>query len=123
MKLSTQIKSIFDTDGEVSLAQILEKIELKSFGVLLIIFSLPSAIPIPALGYSTPFGLALIYLAKDLLKNRSKPKLPKKILEKKITTKKNSKLVGFMVWFLSLFEKLLKPRNTQFFEKNGLLEL
>ena len=123
MKLSKQIQQIFDRDGEISLAEILENIKFKSFGILLVIFSLPSAIPIPAPGYSIPFGLALIYLAKDIIKKRPSPKFSERILEKKIKTKKNSFLLKTMVWFLSLFENFLKPRNTEFFKKNWFVKL
>ena len=33
----------------------------KGFGLLLIVLSLPSALPVPAPGYSTPFGLPKKY--------------------------------------------------------------
>jgi hypothetical protein len=117
MKLSKEIESIFDQNDQISLRQILEKIQTKSFGILLTILSLPSAIPIPLPGYSTPLGLALIYLSISIIKNKDYPKLPDFILNKKIKGGNKSTAVKFMVGFLKFFEKFLKPRKSHFYHK------
>lgn len=98
--------------GETSLGQILDRVSSKSFGVLLMILSLPSALPVPAPGYSVPFGIALIFLASQIIMRRETPLLPEKVLQRKIKTKKNTKVVGFMVKFLQFFEIFVRPRLT-----------
>lgn len=114
MKLSEEIKDIFSTDGgTTSLKEILGRINQKSFGFLLVILSLPSALPVPAPGYSTPFAIAIFFIALGIIKNKNHPTLPKKILNKEIKTKKNSKMINGMVKFISFFEKFLKPRYSK----------
>ncbi len=117
MKLSKDIQSIFSTkDGKTSIRQILSRVDQKSYGLLLIIMSLPSALPVPAPGYSTPFAIVIFIIARDIVLNRSHPKLPKRVMDKEIKTKKDSKLVGAMVKFISFFEKFVKPRFVKMYK-------
>ena len=46
--------------SDISLKSILDNVEEQGFGLLLMTLSLPSALPIPAAGYSTPFGILFI---------------------------------------------------------------
>nr|WP_277925479.1 exopolysaccharide biosynthesis protein [Anabaena catenula] len=49
------------------------------FGFLLVILSLPSALPVPAPGYSTPFGVLIFLLAIQLIAGAKTPWLPQKM--------------------------------------------
>lgn len=87
-KLSTDLERAFlspvptPSDGEVltqqlvSLGDILQLAAERTFGFLLAVLSLPSALPIPAPGYSTPFGIVLLLLGWQLLVGASTPWLP-----------------------------------------------
>jgi hypothetical protein len=130
MKLSQEIKSIFSVKDEtVTLGSILNRVNQKSFGVLLVILALPSALPLPAPGFAIPFGIGLIFLALDIIKNKPFPTLPKKLVEKEIKTKEDSKLISSMTRFMAFFEKFLKPRfpaiyNSSIFKRSvGLIIL
>jgi hypothetical protein len=130
MKLSQEIKSIFSVKNEtVTLGSILNRVNQKSFGVLLVILALPSALPLPAPGFAIPFGIGLIFLALDIIKNKPFPTLPKKLVEKEIKTKEDSKLISSMTRFMAFFEKFLKPRfsaiyNSSIFKRSvGLIIL
>ena len=109
MKLSQKLQQIFKNQ-EVTVAQILKQTGSKSFGFLLALFALPSALPIPAPGYSIPFALILMYLAKDLILAKDHPGLPKEILDKKIKIQTDKGITGKMFSFLVFFENFLKPR-------------
>ena len=51
----------------------------KGFGMLLVVLSLPSALPVPAPGYSTPFGLVMALIALQMVCGRRTVWLPYKI--------------------------------------------
>ena len=65
--------------SELSIGDLSYAINDKGFGLVLIILSLPSALPIPAPGYSTPFGIAIAIIGIQMLGGRHTVWLPKKI--------------------------------------------
>ena len=64
---------------EITLNDLSDLIDQKMFGVLFILLALPSALPIPAPGYATPFGLVIFLLAAQYLIGFEHPKLPRKV--------------------------------------------
>jgi len=113
MRLSTDIKNIFaHSDEPVSVREILDRVSVKSFGIFIVILSMPSALPVPAPGYSIPFGLALLGLGIQVVLRRDHPWFPERVLNREIHIKEGSKLVSGMVKFLSIFERFIKPRFT-----------
>jgi hypothetical protein len=111
MKLSEYISTIFEnnTKKSIQFSEFLSKINHKGFGVLLAVLALPSALPFSIPGFSTPFGLAEVFLGSQLVLNRQYPWFPKVIMEKNIPTG-DSKFVEAMIKFLRFFEKFSKPR-------------
>lgn len=86
-KLSVELNRYFfeeERNEKVTLAEILTLAGERIFGFLLVILSLPSApsaFPVPAPGYSTPFGIAIFFLAVQLIMGRDYLWLPAKILK------------------------------------------
>ena len=83
---STSNRYFFEEERneKVTLAEILTLAGERIFGFLLVILSLPSApsaFPVPAPGYSTPFGIAIFFLAVQLIMGRDYLWLPAKILK------------------------------------------
>jgi len=112
-KLSEQITEIFTTDeNEVTLRTLMSTIDERSFGVLISIFALPSALPVPAPGYSTFFSIFLILLSVQMLLNRSHPWFPKRFMNTKIGSGTENKTVATMLKFLQFFENFSRPRFT-----------
>lgn len=110
-RLSVTIQGIFgDVDGVITLRQVLDRLDVRSFGILLAILSLPSALPVPAPGYSVPFGVALIFLGVQMVLDRDYPWFPERLLQREIKVKKDSKLVNSMTKFAAFFERFIKPR-------------
>ena len=91
----------------------------KGFGVLLMLLSLPSALPIPAPGYSIPFGIAMAIIAAQILVGRDTVWLPARILRCRIHPKLAAKMVGAGAAFLRRIEKLIKPRWRWMHSKTG----
>ena len=64
-QLSNDIHAIFaahEDGSSVTVGQILDRVSTKGFGIFLAVLSLPSALPVPAPGYSIPFGIVLLVL-------------------------------------------------------------
>ena len=98
-------------EGErVEMRRFFQCFQEKGFGILLMIFSLPSALPVPAPGYSIPFGIVLALLASQMLAGRHTPWLPERMLKVSFSKGLLEKPVPAAVAFLSKTEVLVKPR-------------
>ncbi|WP_309381231.1 exopolysaccharide biosynthesis protein [Cerasicoccus frondis] len=93
-----------------SMGEILQVIDEKGFGLVLILLSLPSALPVPAAGYSTPFGLIMLTIGVQMLKGKHSPWLPDKA--KKITLPYDffQKMIAAATKFLGFLEHFIRPR-------------
>lgn len=96
----------------IRVEQILKLAGERSFGLFLVVLSLPSALPIPAPGYSTPFGLLIVLLAAQLAAGQTTPWLPERVLQKSIQLKTFQKIVQAGIPWLQRVEKIARPRWT-----------
>ncbi len=119
MRLSENVANIFaagESGARVTVQTIVDRVSVKSFGILLVIFAIPSAMPLPAPGYSTPFGIILVILGLQLFSRREFPWLPKRILEKEVNVGERPRLIKTMVFFLRIIEFFIRPRLGFVFE-------
>ena len=97
---------------QVTLNEILEIAGERTFGFLFVLLSLPSALPVPAPGYSVPFGIVMLLLALQLIAGSEQPWLPEKFRKKGF---ERSTIQGFlrkgMPW-LKRIETVARPRLT-----------
>lgn len=93
----------------------------KGFGILLLLFSLPSALPVPAPGYSIPFGIILALLALQLVLGRKTPWLPDWVLNISFKRSFMEKIVPAGIAFLAKTEALVRPRFHWFTGRAGQL--
>lgn len=105
------VLSAGDKEKGIAIGEILDSVEGKGFGLLLITLSLPSALPIPAAGYSTPFGIALFIIGVQMLIGRHKPTLPKWICNRRIPRKLGETMLGFAARVMERLEKFIRPRG------------
>ncbi|MEM9227850.1 MAG: exopolysaccharide biosynthesis protein, partial [Verrucomicrobiota bacterium] len=109
--LSASLQAILAGESEkVTLEEIVNAIDDKQFGMLLILLSIPSALPIPAPGYSTPFGIAILILGAQMLLGRRTPWFPAKMRRKEFTRAKLSGMLSKAGKFFQKLEKCVKPR-------------
>ena len=94
-----------------SIDQLTQAVGDKGFGLLLIILSLPSALPVPAPGYSTPFGIAIALISLQMLVGCHSVWLPERIKRIRIAPKIATKMIGAASKFLRTIEHLIKPRQ------------
>jgi hypothetical protein len=112
-KLSVELNNYFFAESRgatVTLADILNLTEERIFGFLMVILALPSALPLPAPGYSTPFGIALLVLAVQLVMGRDRPWLPAKILNGSMKLETVQKFVKMGTPWIQKIENVTKPR-------------
>jgi hypothetical protein len=94
----------------VLMRQFFECFREKGFGILLMMFALPSALPVPAPGYSIPFGIILALLAGQLILGRKIPWLPEWMLRISFKRSFMEKMVPAGIAFLTRTETLVRPR-------------
>lgn len=78
-RLSVELKRSFfeeERSDKVTLSDILTLAGERTFGFLFVLLSFPSALPIPAPGYSIPFGILIFLLAVQLVIGRQRPWFP-----------------------------------------------
>ncbi|MEM9807824.1 MAG: exopolysaccharide biosynthesis protein [Cyanobacteria bacterium P01_D01_bin.56] len=89
--------------GDVTLNELLTLGGERTFGFLFVLLSLPSALPVPAPGYSIPFGIVMLLLAVQLIIGRKKPWLPEGWLAKGF---ERTKVAGFITKGLPWLQKI-----------------
>ncbi|MGD2181189.1 exopolysaccharide biosynthesis protein [Lusitaniella coriacea LEGE 07167] len=114
-KLSVELHRYFfeeERQPTVKLGDILALAGERVFGFLFVILSLPSALPIPAPGYSIPFGIVLFLLALQLISGAKRPWLPQRIVNGSFKLERAQKLVKAGIPWLRRLEGITKPRLT-----------
>ncbi|MGK7916552.1 MAG: exopolysaccharide biosynthesis protein [Prochloraceae cyanobacterium] len=114
-KLSVELQRYFfeqEREPLVKLADILSLAEERIFGFLLVILALPSALPIPAPGYSIPFGILIFVLAVQLLTGAKSPWLPQRMMNSSIKLKTAQGVVSTAIPWLRRIEAITRPRMT-----------
>lgn len=112
-KLSVELNRYFFEDERketVTLSDILSLAGERIFGFLLLILSLPSALPVPAPGYSIPFGILIFLLAIQLIGGAKIPWLPSKMMNGSMKTETARKFVKMGLPWLNRIEAITKPR-------------
>ena len=67
LSLSTIIEQVFDPSrGPSTYGQLIDEIDQHGMAVVLILFALPSALPLPAAGYSTVLSIPLFIIGFSL---------------------------------------------------------
>ncbi|AFY42447.1 exopolysaccharide biosynthesis protein [Nostoc sp. PCC 7107] len=114
-RLSQELQRYFfeeERSAKVTLADILLLAQERIFGFLLVILSLPSALPVPAPGYSTPFGILIFLLAIQLIVGAKSPWLPQKMLNHPIQLETVQGFLKAGIPWLRRIEAIARPRLT-----------
>lgn len=96
----------------ISLSDVLHLAGERTFGFLFVLLALPSALPIPAPGYSVPFGLVLFLLALQLIIGAKTPWLPERVMKSSVSLSRAQGIVKAGVPWLQRIEQLSRPRFT-----------
>lgn len=110
--LSALLRDICEDIGgvkEVSIATLLEALHERGFGVLLIMFAAPAAIPAPP-GINTIFAIPLLLLTVQQAMGRHTIWMPRRVKERKISTEKLCALIEKTIPWIEKLERFVKPR-------------
>ncbi len=113
--LSVELEQFFLTPSEqptVTLKDILTLAGERTFGFLFVLLSLPSALPIPAPGYSIPFGAVMLLLAGQLMAGRQRPWLPESWQQRGFNRSQVQGIFQKGLPWLRRLEVLCRPRLT-----------
>ncbi|BCA94415.1 sugar transporter [Legionella antarctica] len=116
-----------DLSGELTYQRILDTLGARAFGVVLLFFALPSALPFSAVpGVSAIFSVPIILFAWQMILARKTLWIPKILACRTIHQETIAKIVHNTVPYLIKIEYFLKPRlsfmNSRFMEIiNGTL--
>lgn len=102
-----------------SIGEITSGVGEKGFGLLLVILSLPSALPVPAPGYSTPFGIVIALLALQMMLGRRAIWLPRRLQAIRVRPKLAAKMLGTATGFLRRIERWIRPRQRWIGSRTG----
>lgn len=106
--LRKEIKELLNEE-EITLKELVGEIGVKGYGLLFLILSIPSAMPVPAPGYSSFFSIIMLTLGFSMLFKKT-PYVPKFLEEKRIKKKSLEKIAKFSDIYLKHLEKITKPR-------------
>jgi hypothetical protein len=110
-KLSDELEQVLKTDGEaLTVETLVARVGDRGFGLLLLVLSLPSALPVPAAGYSVPFGLLLLVLAVQMLIGKTRPVFPRRLEKVRISSSFAEKLIAGAAWIFKRLEWVIRPR-------------
>lgn len=110
-KLSDELSELLQTDGDsLTVAQLVSRVGDRGFGLLLLVLSLPSALPVPAAGYSVPFGLLLLVLALQMLIGKERPVFPERLERVRMSSSFAARLLKGAAWIFRKLEWVIRPR-------------
>ena len=111
------------TEEEVTVGAVLDAIAERGFGLILLILALPAALPLPAPGYATPFGIMMGLLAIQMIRGRSTPWLPERIRKRTVRKSKLEWTVKNAGVPLRFVEWIIRPRLSGLARNRAFLAL
>jgi len=104
----------------MSLAEIVDKLQDRGFGILMFLFSFPMAIPLPyPPGFTTILGLPLLFFSLQMLFGMQHIWLPKWLSKQEIKVKHLSIAVRSTASIFRRLERFMKPRLLSFTSPRG----
>ena len=94
----------------VRLKDVVDVLEDRAYGLLLLIFAFPNVIPNPVPGLSGILGVPLVLVAAQLALGRPHPWFPKFLAERSMKTADFRAVVEKLVPWLQRLERLTRPR-------------
>jgi hypothetical protein len=110
VKLSAILESLFADSTEKTVGTIVDRLEHHGMAVVLVLFAIPSALPIPAAGYSTLLCIPLMLIGLRILSGGTSVWLPKSIRERSIQVDAKGKMYARVMKIVCTLEKFSRPR-------------
>lgn len=119
-KLSELLRHVSDNAGDkITLGQIANAMDDRSFGAFLVVFCLPNLVPLPP-GATFILGLPLIFIACQMAFSRLDTIwLPRRLRDYAFDNKAFSAVLDKFIPWMSKAERIIKPR---YFSGNRMIE-
>lgn len=119
-KLSELLRRVSDDAGDkITLGQIANAMDDRSFGAFLVVFCLPNLVPLPP-GATFILGLPLVFIACQMAFSRLDTIwLPKRLREYAFDNRAFSAVLDKFIPWMNKAERVIKPR---FFSGNRMIE-
>lgn len=119
-KLSDLLRRVSDEAGDrITLGQIANAMDDRSFGAFLVVFCLPNLVPLPP-GATFILGLPLVFIACQMAFSRLDTIwLPKRLRDYSFDNKAFSAVLDKFIPWMNKTERVIKPR---FFNGNRIVE-
>ncbi len=110
--LSADIRKLLELKSgeDLTLGDITSAVGDRGFGLLFILVSLPSALPVPTPGFSTPFGAVIFLLSLQMISGRETPWIPEWASRKVIKRTVADSMIKGAANFFTIVEKFIRPR-------------
>jgi hypothetical protein len=109
-RTSEVLRDLAYSDGErVTFGEILSNLRQRAFGFAMLIFSLPSVLPMPP-GIPTVCGAALAIIALNLIALRRELWMPRVITDKSVARADLRRVVDRLLPLLERLERICRPR-------------
>lgn len=110
--LSRELQGLLESLGgeDCTVGKLMEVIGDRGFGLLLLVLALPAALPIPAPGYATPFGVLMVALGAQMLAGRDAPYVPAFAAKRTISHRMLSFSIRNGHLPLKVVELVIRPR-------------
>ena len=124
-RLSAELTAFVDAleTEETTIGAVLDLIADRGFGLILLILALPAALPLPAPGYATPFGIMMGMLAIQMIRGRKTPWLPEGVRKRVVTKSKLEWTVKNAGVPLRFVEWVIRPRLSGLARNRAFLAL
>lgn len=107
----THISKKLSNKKSISFQSIINELGDHAFGLIMILFALPNLLPLSVVpGFSTLFGLPIIFVALHLIIGKHTLWLPSFLGHKKIDSQKLESMIQATLPYLRKLEKVLQPR-------------
>jgi len=107
------------TTGErITLFEIVARIRARAFGVLLILFAAPNALPMPP-GFSTFSAIFILLVAIQLMVGRTALWIPRRLGYKSVSRQHLDRVIAWIVPKLRRSERWSKPRYIRLTRQNA----
>lgn len=96
---------------KITLGELIERLGYRVYGLGILIFALPSIVPVGAIpGVAAIFSLPIILLSLQLIFSRKEPWLPQWLKKKSLDTAHLKKLFHYSIPYLQKVERFIRPR-------------
>lgn len=121
-RLSQILAEIFNPEKESSsFGSLVDELDSHAVAIVLILFSIPAALPVPAAGYSTVLSIPLFIIGFRLLAAKDTVWLPASVRNKTFDPKSFQKLLKPMNRLVTALEKISRPRFVSIAESKFML--